>query len=181
MPDRVQSARWWLGLAEGDLAGARVLLSHEACPPRLAAYLAHQAAEKALKAALAASGTDPARTHDLLGLRASATAEVREALPAKALQRLGSVEVVGRYPERDSELIDRPGSAAIVADAAHVVEIIRTVFKVGTQHVLEEADLAEMLGAFGDTVALPLEWQRTFWGGPMPDVVAAVRRSRAGH
>lgn len=53
--------------------------------------------------------------------------------------------------------------------------------KVGTQHVLEEADLAEMLGAFGDTVALPPEWQRTFWGGPMPDVVAAVRRSRAGH
>lgn len=53
--------------------------------------------------------------------------------------------------------------------------------KVGTQHVLEEADLAEVLGAFGDTVDLPPEWQRTFWGGPMPDVVAAVRRSRAGH
>ena len=53
--------------------------------------------------------------------------------------------------------------------------------KVGTQHVLEEADLAEVLGAFGDTVELPAEWKRTFWGGPMPDVVAAVRRSRAGH
>jgi excisionase family DNA binding protein len=53
--------------------------------------------------------------------------------------------------------------------------------KVGTQHVLEEADLAEMIGATADTVELPPEWQRTFWGGPMPDVVAAVRRSRAGH
>jgi excisionase family DNA binding protein len=53
--------------------------------------------------------------------------------------------------------------------------------KVGTQHVLEEADLAEMIGALEDTVELPPEWQRTFWGGPMPDVVAAVRRSRAGH
>lgn len=53
--------------------------------------------------------------------------------------------------------------------------------KVGTQHVLEEADLAEVLGAFKDTVELPPEWQHTFWGGPMPDVVAAVRRSRAGH
>jgi excisionase family DNA binding protein len=52
--------------------------------------------------------------------------------------------------------------------------------KVGTQHVLEEADLAEALGAFEDTVDLPPEWRRTFWGGPMPDVVAAVRRSRAG-
>jgi excisionase family DNA binding protein len=53
--------------------------------------------------------------------------------------------------------------------------------KVGTQHVLEEADLAEMIGSLEDTVTLPPEWQRTFWGGPMPDVVAAVRRSRAGH
>ncbi len=53
--------------------------------------------------------------------------------------------------------------------------------KVGTQHVIEEEDLAEILGAFKDTSALPPEWQRTFWGGPMPDVVSAVRRSRAGH
>jgi excisionase family DNA binding protein len=53
--------------------------------------------------------------------------------------------------------------------------------KVGTQHVLEEADLDEALGAFEDTVELPAEWQRTFWGGPMPDVVVAVRRSRAEH
>ena len=53
--------------------------------------------------------------------------------------------------------------------------------KVGTQHVLEEADLAAALGAFKDTVELPPEWQRTFWGGAMPDVVAAVRRSRTGH
>lgn len=53
--------------------------------------------------------------------------------------------------------------------------------KVGTQHVIEEADLDEVLGALEDTVELPPEWQRTFWGGPMPDVVAAVRRSRAGH
>lgn len=53
--------------------------------------------------------------------------------------------------------------------------------KVGTQHILEEADLAEMLGALKDTVELPPEWRHTFWGGQMPDVVAAIRRSRAGH
>lgn len=53
--------------------------------------------------------------------------------------------------------------------------------KVGTQHVLDERDLDEVLGRFADTVSLPPEWQTTFWGGPMPDVVAAVRRSRAGH
>ena len=53
--------------------------------------------------------------------------------------------------------------------------------KVGTQHVLEEADLAEAMGSFDHTVELPAAWRSTFWGGPMPDVVNAVRRSRAEH
>jgi excisionase family DNA binding protein len=50
--------------------------------------------------------------------------------------------------------------------------------KVGTQHVIDEADLEAFSGS--ETVPLPAEWQTTFWGGPMPDVVAAVRRSRIG-
>lgn len=53
--------------------------------------------------------------------------------------------------------------------------------KIGTQHVLDEADLAEVLGTLTDVDELPPEWRTTFWGGPMPDVVAAVRRSRDGH
>jgi excisionase family DNA binding protein len=53
--------------------------------------------------------------------------------------------------------------------------------KVGTQHVLEERDLDEVLGRFADTLDLPTEWRSTSWGGPMPDVVAAVRRARNGH
>ena len=53
--------------------------------------------------------------------------------------------------------------------------------KVGTQHVLEEADLAAALSSFDHTVELPSEWRTTFWGGPMPDVVAAVRRTRRRH
>jgi excisionase family DNA binding protein len=53
--------------------------------------------------------------------------------------------------------------------------------KVGTQHVLEEADLAAALASFEHTVELPPAWRATFWGGPMPDVVAAVRRSRTRH
>lgn len=52
--------------------------------------------------------------------------------------------------------------------------------KVGTQHVIEERDLAAFEAPTG-SAPLPAAWQRTFWGGPMPDVVAAVRRSRAGH
>jgi excisionase family DNA binding protein len=53
--------------------------------------------------------------------------------------------------------------------------------KVGTQHILDEDDLLALIGESSERVELPPEWQKTFWGGPMPDVVAAVRRSRAGH
>jgi excisionase family DNA binding protein len=51
--------------------------------------------------------------------------------------------------------------------------------KVGTQHVIDEADLDAFSGS--DTVPLPDEWLRTITGEPMPDVVAAVHRSREGH
>ncbi len=54
--------------------------------------------------------------------------------------------------------------------------------KVGTQHVIDEADLATMLEPdTDDQLPVPPEWQTTFWGAPMPNWVAAVRRSRAEH
>jgi excisionase family DNA binding protein len=52
--------------------------------------------------------------------------------------------------------------------------------KVGTQHLIEEADLEQLQGA--DTLPLPDDWwTETPTGEPMPDVVAAVRGSRQGH
>ncbi len=51
--------------------------------------------------------------------------------------------------------------------------------KHGTQHMIEEADLEEM--RFEDTLPVPERWSKTSTGDPMPDVVAAVRRSRSGH
>ena len=53
--------------------------------------------------------------------------------------------------------------------------------KVGTQHTIEEADLEAILVEDDDVMALPPEWARLSDGGPMPNVVRAVRRSRAGH
>ena len=53
--------------------------------------------------------------------------------------------------------------------------------KVGTQHVLEEADLVEMLRDASGTLPVPPEWQETFWGGPMPDWTAIIRRHRSEH
>jgi excisionase family DNA binding protein len=51
--------------------------------------------------------------------------------------------------------------------------------KVGTQHVIDEADLD--LLTEGETLPLPKEWGRTATGEPMPNVVRAVRLSRESH
>jgi excisionase family DNA binding protein len=48
--------------------------------------------------------------------------------------------------------------------------------KVGLQHMIDEDDLP----VFSDE-SVPASWGRTATGEPMPDVVAAVRRSRSGH
>lgn len=51
--------------------------------------------------------------------------------------------------------------------------------KVGTQHVIEEGDLDAVAAAPAvDRLPVPPSWQRTFWGGPMPDWVAIVRAAR---
>jgi excisionase family DNA binding protein len=50
--------------------------------------------------------------------------------------------------------------------------------KVGTQHVIEEADLADMTEPAG-SVPLPEPWRTTSTGEPMPDWVALVREIRA--
>lgn len=52
--------------------------------------------------------------------------------------------------------------------------------KVGTQHVIEEEDLREA-SADEDTLPVPEGWRTTMTGEPMPNVVAAIRRSRLGH
>lgn len=50
--------------------------------------------------------------------------------------------------------------------------------KIGTQHLIDEGDLA----AFTETdsvLPLPAGWRRTATKEPMPDVIAAIRSSRA--
>ncbi len=51
----------------------------------------------------------------------------------------------------------------------------------GTQILIDERDLAVHLGEASDTLPMPDAWRRTFWGGPMPDVVAILRRQRDEH
>ena len=51
--------------------------------------------------------------------------------------------------------------------------------KIGTQHMIDEEDLAALTEA--ETVLpVPASWRRTATKEPMPDVIAAIRSSRAG-
>ena len=52
--------------------------------------------------------------------------------------------------------------------------------KVGTQHIIEEEDLEAVIEE-PRMLPLPAGWKRTRSGRPMPDVVAAIHRSRQGH
>lgn len=51
--------------------------------------------------------------------------------------------------------------------------------KVGTQHIIDEADLAPLLE--DDLLPVPPEWERMPDGRPVPNVVRAIRQSRLGH
>jgi excisionase family DNA binding protein len=53
--------------------------------------------------------------------------------------------------------------------------------KVGTQHVIEEADLEALVGESPETLPVPKRWRRSDSGRPLPDVVGAIRRSRRAH
>ena len=50
--------------------------------------------------------------------------------------------------------------------------------RIGTQHLIDEADLDD-IGA-GEQLPMPEAWQRLPDGRPMPNVVRAIRLSRAG-
>ena len=73
--DSTAEARTWFAQAAEDLSAARHLATNPDMPPRLAAFLAHLAAEKALKAALIARGIAIRKIHDLVALQASLIAE----------------------------------------------------------------------------------------------------------
>lgn len=49
--------------------------------------------------------------------------------------------------------------------------------KVGTQHLIDERDLADATGV-AESLPLPPGWDTTVTGEPMPDVVAVVREVR---
>jgi excisionase family DNA binding protein len=53
--------------------------------------------------------------------------------------------------------------------------------KIGTQHVIDEDDLEEFLDDDDEMLPVPERWRLTASGHPLPNIVAAIRRSRRGH
>src|SRR3990170_1175851 len=95
--ERAVAALPWLAYALGDLAAARTD-PRRPLRPRIVAFHAQQAAEKALKAALILTGARPEWTHDLDGLRNSLPPGWRVKVRLQDLARLSDYGVDVRYP-----------------------------------------------------------------------------------
>ena len=119
------SAVWWFRLALGDLGAARSVASNVGLAPRIAASLAQQAAEKALKAAIAFAGTDPPRTHELMALSEELRTLGLEIDAAIDLVTLTDGVRSGRYPDSDEPGLERPDVAALVAAAQLILDVVR--------------------------------------------------------
>jgi len=119
------AAAWWLRTALGDLAAARMILRHDGLPPRLAAYLAQQAAEKALKATIALDGTEPPWTHDVVLLRERAPQAVQAATTSIDVVRLSIARTAARYPEPGDQPYGADEAARLVSDASELIEVAK--------------------------------------------------------
>jgi HEPN domain-containing protein len=125
MADQVDLARELLVLAADDLTAATALADVAAVSDTIVGFHAQQAAEKALKAVLAAVGHDFPFTHNI-GLLTQLCEDNGIALPAglDALDVLTPYGVAGRYGARFAAPIDRATARDL---AAQVVVWARAV------------------------------------------------------
>jgi HEPN domain-containing protein len=120
-------ARRWLRFAHEDLVGAEQLLASGSFLPRHACWLAQQAAEKAIKAALVLEGIDFPFRHDLDALRNL----LPDRWPVKRehpdLAELTEWAVHARYPGDWYEVTDGDAKRA-VQEARAVYESVTAEF-----------------------------------------------------
>ena len=119
-PERHGRVDYWLGLAREDLETARMLCADAKIPSRIPAYLAQQAAEKALKAGIAAAGVEPPRTHDLDRLARRQSAFVL-LISLDDLLALVDAHIQGRYPDDPASSYGPDEASTLINSAAAVV------------------------------------------------------------
>jgi HEPN domain-containing protein len=120
-PELIAEARRWLRFAREDLAGAEGSLAHTTFVPRHVCWLAQQAAEKALKAALVFEAVDFPYRHDLDALRNLLPAGWAVKHEHPDLAELTEWAVEARYPGDWPE--------ATVADAHCAASQARAVYE----------------------------------------------------
>jgi HEPN domain-containing protein len=116
---RAEAARW-LTSAAGDLAGADAILADPTAPDRIAAFLAQQAAEKSLKAALFFCGVPVPKTHRLDRLRDLVPLDWTVHHLDVDLIDLSGYSIEARYPDAGEDVaVDDAHAAADRARRIH--------------------------------------------------------------
>jgi HEPN domain-containing protein len=122
------AAVWWLRLALGDLAAARGLLMAEGVAPRQVAYLAQQAAEKALKATIALEGNEPPLTHDLIFLITRCPQEAGLRHVDVDIVALSDAQTAAREPDPEDPPYDHEEAELLVRDATRLLGAVGDYF-----------------------------------------------------
>ena len=111
--DRLEDTTRWLRYAEEDLITAETFLGHPHVPPRQSCWLAQQAAEKALKAALIFLQIDFRRTHDLVELRDMFPESWQLKKTYPNLSNLTKWIIEARYPEQIQDATEAEAIEAV--------------------------------------------------------------------
>ncbi len=118
MADQADLARELLGLARDDLAAADALIDVARVTDAIVGFHAQQAAEKALKAALAGGGHDFPFTHNLSTLL-QLCEDAGLVLPAtlESVDLLTPYGVAGRYGAHSAGPVDRAAALELATAA----------------------------------------------------------------
>jgi HEPN domain-containing protein len=125
MADQADLARELLGLAADDLTAARALVDVPSVSDAIVGFHAQQAAEKALKAALAATGRSFPFTHNIaLLMQLCEDAGIELAAALDQLDLLTPYGVAGRYGSRSPGTVDRATALDLAAKAVAWARVV---------------------------------------------------------
>lgn len=128
LPDTNEAeARRWFGQASEDLVAARRIAEDPELAARLACFLAHLAAEKALKALLIDSGVPFRKIHDLLDLRLLLPVERQAGFDPDDLADLNGWVIDGRYADDHVEATEETAGHLVESATAVITEVERVL------------------------------------------------------
>lgn len=126
LPDNnAAEARRWFGQAAEDLEAARRIAEDPELAARLACFLAHLAAEKALKALLIDSEVPFRKIHDLLDLRLLLPVDRQAEFDPDVLADLNGWVIDGRYADDHADATQATARQLVEAASTVLAEVER--------------------------------------------------------